>query len=111
MAKGSVKELDIFEEAGVDTVEEYFALLDAGFDKLVKQRIAQEKQVASEQHKAMQNVVSDFTKKRFELEKLGIKDVEAYRLYLIEDFEKKKKEQDLKLLNEEMKVQYNIQTK
>ena len=111
MAKSNVKELDIFEEAGVETVEEYFALLDAGFDKLVKQRIAQEKQVANEQHKAMQNVIEDFTKKRFQLEKLGIKDVEAYRLYLIEEFEKKKKEQDIKLINEEMKAQYNIQTK
>ena len=65
-------------------------MLDDGFDALVKDRIAQEKEVVDAQRKAMQNFVQDYARKKQELELLGIKNVEEYRLKLLDDFNKKK---------------------
>ena len=108
---GKVSQVDLFEEAGVETVEQYFKMLDDGFDALVKDRIAQEKEVVDAQRKAMQNFVQDYARKKQELELLGIKNVEEYRLKLLDDFNKKKQQEDLKKIEEVQKAQFNIKTK
>ena len=106
-----VSTIDAFEEAGVETLDEYFAKLDEGFKALVDRRIAQEKEVVRAQRQAMMNVADEFAKKQKELEMLGITDVSAYRKKLLEDFEKKKRQDELKLVQEVQKEQYNIKTK
>lgn len=108
--QNKVSTIDAFEEAGVETLEEYFAKLDEGFKSLVDRRIEQEKQVATAQKQALANVADDYAKNRRKLELLGIKDVEAYRRKVITDFEKKQAQDNLKLINENAKAQYDIQT-
>ena len=109
--KKKVEQLDLFEEAGVETVEEYFNMLDKGFKSLVEDRKRQEKQVVDAQKNAMQSFVNDYIKKKKKLEMEGIKTTEEYRRKLLEEFEQKRQQEELKNINEALKTQFSIKTK
>lgn len=108
--KRKVSEIDLFEEAGVETVEEYFNMLDKGFKALVEDRKKQEKAVVDAQRTYMKSFLNDYAKRRKELEQLGIKDTEDYRRKLLDDFNKKKTQEDLKKIEEYQKAKYKIET-
>ena len=106
--KSKVSPVDILDN--VDTLEDYFDLLDAGYKKFIDRKVQMERKVVDDQKKAMLNFADEYARKRQQLDLLGIKNLEAYRKKLLDDFNKKKTQEDLKLMNEALKAQYDIQT-
>ena len=117
--QNKVSTIDAFEEAGVKTVEDYFAKLDEGFKQLKEWRIQNDKDVAkkyaSAQKDAMKEALQQLAKTNLVLQKQGIEDVEnytaSYRKKILADFEKKRKQEELKTLEEVQKYRNNLETK
>ena len=114
-----VSKIDAFEEAGVETLEEYFAKLDEGFEELKRWRIQNDKDIAKRyadaQKDAMKSAISQLAEINIKLQKQGIEDVEnyshVYKKKLLADYEKKRKQDELKTLEEVQKYRNNLETK
>ena len=112
----NVTTIDAFDEAGVETLEEYFDKLEKGFEELKNWRVNNDKDIAKKfadaQKLAMKSAINQLAETNLRLQKAGVQDVEnytlSYRKKVLADFEKKRKQDELKLLEEVQKAKYKI---
>ena len=114
--RGKVSEIDVFNKnEQLRTVEQYFDALEKGFQEVNAWRKKQEEQVANAQKQAMIDATKQYIQMEAKLRNTSMKNQEkamiAYRKKLLADYEKKRREDELKVMNEVAKEQYNVQTK
>ena len=114
----NVTTIDAFDEAGVGTLEEYFDKLEKGFEELKNWRINNDKDIAKKfadaQKSAMTSAINQIAETNLKLQQAGVKDVEnytiSYRKKILADFEKKRRQDELKLLEDVQKAKYKLET-
>lgn len=113
MAKKKEKsEIDLLGEAGLETVEDYFNALNAGFVQLNDLRKKQERKLAEEQKTYMTQMLAKEAEMRkalgiktYEDEKKHSDEIEAYRRKLLSDFEKEKRKKEIEIATAVAKAQ------
>ena len=120
--RSNVTKIDAFDDAGVKTLDDYFKRLEDGFKDLKQWRINNDKEIAKKyadaQKDAMKSVINQLAETEIRIKSAlnlkNNKEVEAetlaYRKKLLADFEKKRKQDELKILEDVQKQKYKIST-